>query len=121
MRISDWSADVCTSDLRAFVRSDAELGAVVEFHQRHRLPGRARQQPVEAVADRGPPGRRIEAHACDALRVRLRDAAAQRQAIDRDLQPRRGSEEHTSELQSLMRISYAAFCLKKKRTHNTPQ
>src|SRR3546814_7040910 len=30
------------------------------------------------------------------------------------------SEEHTSELQSLMRISYAVFCLKKKSTHHTP-
>src|SRR3546814_3820233 len=30
------------------------------------------------------------------------------------------SEEHTSELQSLMRISYAVFCLKKKRTTHTP-
>src|SRR3546814_1775659 len=32
-----------------------------------------------------------------------------------------GSEEHTSELQSLMRISYAVFCLKKKKDHNTKQ
>src|SRR3546814_2412678 len=32
---------------------------------------------------------------------------------------RRRSEEHTSELQSLMRISYAVFCLKKKKTHHT--
>src|SRR3546814_6587680 len=31
------------------------------------------------------------------------------------------SEEHTSELQSLMRISYAVFCLKKKNTYNTPR
>src|SRR3546814_5007278 len=31
------------------------------------------------------------------------------------------SEEHTSELQSLMRISYAVFCLKKKKSHKTPQ
>src|SRR3546814_5742033 len=31
------------------------------------------------------------------------------------------SEEHTSELQSLMRISYAVFCLKKKKKHNTAQ
>src|SRR3546814_5798698 len=31
------------------------------------------------------------------------------------------SEEHTSELQSLMRISYAVFCLKKKKTHITPK
>src|SRR3546814_4454971 len=33
--------------------------------------------------------------------------------------PSRRSEEHTSELQSLMRISYAVFCLKKKKTHTT--
>src|SRR3546814_6379973 len=35
--------------------------------------------------------------------------------------PGRRSEEHTSELQSLMRISYAVFCLKKKKTHNSNQ
>src|SRR3546814_2167549 len=34
-------------------------------------------------------------------------------------QPRQRSEEHTSELQSLMRISYAVFCLKKKKHYNT--
>src|SRR3546814_7097522 len=34
-------------------------------------------------------------------------------------EPRERSEEHTSELQSLMRISYAVFCLKKKQTTNT--
>src|SRR3546814_8123268 len=48
------------------------------------------------------------------------DAAAQdvQTAI---AQARRRSEEHTSELQSLMRISYAVFCLKKKKQHiNTP-
>src|SRR3546814_5501440 len=37
-------------------------------------------------------------------------------AVDHKLLPR--SEEHTSELQSLMRISYAVFCLKKKRIQN---
>src|SRR3546814_3040051 len=36
-------------------------------------------------------------------------------------QPRARSEEHTSELQSLMRISYAVFCLKKKKKNNTKQ
>src|SRR3546814_5511982 len=41
---------------------------------------------------------------------------------DKDIDPgdRMRSEEHTSELQSLMRISYAVFCLKKKNTHNNP-
>src|SRR3546814_3648444 len=38
----------------------------------------------------------------------------------RDLAEEMRSEEHTSELQSLMRISYAVFCLKKKRTHSRP-
>src|SRR3546814_3848707 len=38
--------------------------------------------------------------------------------LDDRARPRR-SEEHTSELQSLMRISYAVFCLKKKKTHTT--
>src|SRR3546814_9476680 len=35
-----------------------------------------------------------------------------------DIEPRHRSEEHTSELQSLMRISYAVFCLKKKKEHH---
>src|SRR3546814_5559858 len=39
-------------------------------------------------------------------------------SLIREGQLRGRSEEHTSELQSLMRISYAVFCLKKKRTHN---
>src|SRR3546814_1096142 len=46
------------------------------------------------------------------------EAAHDRQVLDGDSYAMR-SEEHTSELQSLMRISYAVFCLKKKNTHNT--
>src|SRR3546814_9745821 len=41
--------------------------------------------------------------------------------LTRPLEDRMRSEEHTSELQSLMRISYAVFCLKKKKEHNTNQ
>src|SRR3546814_1141177 len=47
----------------------------------------------------------------------LRAAAAWREMYER---ARTRSEEHTSELQSLMRISYAVFCLKKKKTGHTP-
>src|SRR3546814_3409336 len=47
----------------------------------------------------------------------LGDRAA-KEVFDRD-QPMLRSEEHTSELQSLMRISYAVFCLKKKNTKTT--
>src|SRR3546814_3011443 len=39
----------------------------------------------------------------------------------RDIREIKRSEEHTSELQSLMRISYAVFCLKKKKKHKTQQ
>src|SRR3546814_3366935 len=42
------------------------------------------------------------------------------QAVPPELTPGERSEEHTSELQSLMRISYAVFCLKKKNIHTTP-
>src|SRR3546814_2123928 len=104
MRISDWSSDVCSSDLQP-----AEARASL----RHR-----------GAADPALP-------LAAALRVRLRQAGAGRlpppaQAAPRhDLRGRRRphgelppgadrSEEHTSELQSLMRISYAVFFLKKK-------
>src|SRR3546814_5441138 len=53
-------------------------------------------------------------------RRRGTDAARRRLVFRRDLRNLRPrSEEHTSELQSLMRISYAVFCLKKKQTQNT--
>src|SRR3546814_7772094 len=64
------------------------------------------------------------------LHIPLRPAAAQVQrysqrsrVIEPGEAPRPGnrSEEHTSELQSLMRISYAVFCLKKKKIKQTPQ
>src|SRR3546814_3446452 len=47
--------------------------------------------------------------------------AGRRGAADRDPGAHRRSEEHTSELQSLMRISYAVFCLKKKNNRNAGQ
>src|SRR3546814_7637866 len=83
MRISDWSSDVCSSDLVAL------------FHA----------SPMIAAAPWAP-----ESLVVDAVRC-------WREAIDRQrpVLPTR-SEEHTSELQSLMRISYAVFCLKKKKS-----
>src|SRR3546814_7671232 len=111
MRISDWSSDVCSSDLPESGRAAAGLGAA------HR--GRA-----------GPAGRRRRGvgRPQHPLYRRSRDQADQRGVGP--LRRRAGvlerpgagrSEEHTSELQSLMRISYAVFCLKKTKntTHNT--
>src|SRR3546814_8710439 len=98
MRISDWSSDVCSSDLwsragcRRCYRSPnartqvrlGELRDVPRYRPRHMGEGQG-----------GCP------------------------TSGRVLQDQRGrSEEHTSELQSLMRISYAVFCLKKKTKDN---
>src|SRR3546814_9442793 len=56
---------------------------------------------------------------------RVIEILAQRERMTKMARPDNRSEEHTSELQSLMRISYAVFCLKKKNqqqhTHNTLQ
>src|SRR3546814_2453845 len=108
MRISDWSSDVCSSDLGFSLRARR----CWDFHQvcpqsAKRLNLRLDLR-VAGVLDR------IEAllaqHRPGATPLRydllLPDGAAG--TLDR-------SEEHTSELQSLMRISYAVFCLKKKK------
>src|SRR3546814_10257252 len=124
MRISDWSSDVCSSDLPGLVLQGGEeggqrLGALGPepghglVEQQQLRPQRERQGDLEqaplAVGQRahrvvGPQG---EADAVE-------DAEGSR------AQPLR-SEEHTSELPSLMRNSYAVFCLKKKTntTKNT--
>src|SRR3546814_8066049 len=98
MRISDWSSDVCSSDLHEAGRllGSAERCAVVVLHG-----DVARQQ--QALAGAALTG---------ATAVRKRHPA-----IESGVEDGR-SEEHTSELQSLMRISYAVFCLKKKNTTN---
>src|SRR3546814_6886758 len=110
MRISDWSSDVCSSDLdhHAHQRRDhLALGAQSGEHARG-----ARALPVQ---------RRVEhAEHVEARRIgdqRFHPRRVDRLAVGEQHQLR--SEEHTSELQSLMRISYAVFCLKKKNTKKT--
>src|SRR3546814_4445072 len=104
MRISDWSSDVCSSDLP---RVDLRRAAAAEDRlQPRRPPGRgngSRRRGLAARAQRRP--RRAGPAAAEVSGCRCRSAPG------RDLR----SEEHTSELQSLMRISYAVFCLKKKK------
>src|SRR3546814_4075528 len=107
MRISDWSSDVCSSDL-----------AVVLLRQRIQ----AILQGVCPAYDRAA---RIEDEAPGSVQARqdgLRHGATDLTAMEGAAVPIEAllrvdrSEEHTSELQSLMRISYAVFCLKKKNT-----
>src|SRR3546814_6074756 len=127
MRISDWSSDVCSSDLAPRARArrfptphhppaarDHDVPCPISPEQKHGLIMsqdreivRTRQRNTSCPTRCG--GRRgCEAETCPphaschlALIVSAR------------------SEEHTSELQSLMRISYAVFCLKKKTTKQT--
>src|SRR3546814_2874197 len=132
MRISDWSSDVCSSDL---FRGAIALGAaggdrpvvqlrgdVVQFALVV-LPHRAVGQPGLAQALREALRKLVRQHGLQ-LRggPRLPLFAQECLGVERrqQIQPQRvaglpRSEEHTSELQSLMRISYAVFCLKKKK------
>src|SRR3546814_1813264 len=103
MRISDWSSDVCSSDLQVPLgghdRGDPRRTVAAQRRRKARRPAIERRQLVATVAD--------HRHA----------QALQHLQRLRQVEDRLGrSEEHTSELQSLMRISYAVFCLKKKKT-----
>src|SRR3546814_7962108 len=120
MRISDWSSDVCSSDLEA-------------GDENHHHPELARVPrgigAVGLVGEEGQHDQRDHGISCGRMHVRLVQRLepavqlfAQRQYHHRRARRhhRHGrSEEHTSELQSLMRISYAVFCLKKKKNKDT--
>src|SRR3546814_2889224 len=98
MRISDWSSDVCSSDLIG-----QRLPKFVNRNH-HALACQERVYPLEQVEhDRRADFRVFE----EVGHIEAHETGFERHGIR--------SEEHTSELQSLMRISYAVFCLKKKK------
>src|SRR3546814_6079905 len=103
MRISDWSSDVCSSDLSRVI-----AGLAFHFEQEHgRIPSdfRCKAGPCHASA---------RDHHIEILH-RAGATSFRKASIRASASRRTRSEEHTSELQSLMRISYAVFCLKKKK------
>src|SRR3546814_6184387 len=111
MRISDWSSDVCSSDL-LLCDDHAGHGAdgVLLLFAGALYPrrGRAARHTARHAVRPGPvPGHQSVLRGDGDLRVRLCGVLAHHQLALR-------SEEHKSELQSLMRTSYAFFCLKKK-------
>src|SRR3546814_7338479 len=106
MRISDWSSDVCSSDL---IRQPQIARQPQRRDQREPLSILAAADPRIAHDDGRAAGNDGGFHL-----PRIGPAPA----VEIDLDAAR-SEEHTSELQSLMRISYAVFCLKKKKHHHT--
>src|SRR3546814_6748937 len=111
MRISDWSSDVCSSDLMFEHRATegADAGAIFD-EQLGIFPVDGSQH----VADQRR-RRRHDRSDHDRVLDEAADEHAPRPEKTFEAHPR--SEEHTSELQSLMRISYAVFCLKKKKKH----
>src|SRR3546814_7353974 len=120
MRISDWSSDVCSSDLHVHVAVPGKSVAgfadwtndsgfcplALGFDGADIMPCIVKAGPEEVVHGR--------VNDDEWLRRALLhpDDLRQQGACIADDQPR--SEEHTFELKSLMRISYAVFCLKKK-------
>src|SRR3546814_4604609 len=117
MRISDWSSDVCSSDLgnglrgygnMLIVNHDADFLSVYAHNKTLLAKVGEQVRQGQTIATMGNTGSnavnlyfelRYDGKAVDALRYL----------------PKRRSEEHTSELQSLMRSSYAVFCLKNKQ------
>src|SRR3546814_7565822 len=119
MRISDWSSDVCSSDLKALARCRAhvqQVGARGEGEGQFDLVLRppAVAPRLILVDDEAAADRKIHALGQN-LAVGVARGEGEGIAVERlallHLKMQR-SEEHTSELQSLMRISYAVFCLK---------
>src|SRR3546814_2839968 len=126
MRISDWSSDVCSSDLIAG-GIEADLLPLQVHHRRGdddaALARPCRRQKVEDDVDALRARGHIDVEGVNIGRLTRPDErlAARRRLESRHLGERaaRGvlrSEEQTSELQSLMRNSYAVFCLKKKKS-----
>src|SRR3546814_7496794 len=124
MRISDWSSDVCSSDLwrpappTNYRREYAAAGRCAS----PRAGGRTLLRACGKVYDADPC--RSHRDTCRTpKRRRARPVAPKHRPAASVEEAARGtllrSEEHTSELQSLMRISYAVSCLKKNKANNT--
>src|SRR3546814_6451323 len=112
MRISDWSSDVCSSDLITEVAETLRrAGCRVMFLDGSFVTDKELPEDFDGCWD----AHGVNAIALDPVLLDFEDSRArQKEKFGGER-----SEEHTSELQSLMRISYAVFCLKKKtiQTH----
>src|SRR3546814_9523656 len=114
MRISDWSSDVCSSDLLEDEDGYVLVAVPASCHVQLGKVARLLKHPV---------GLASETEAAELFADCARGAlppVGDAYGIDMVVDEQR-SEEHTSELQSLMRNSYAVFCLKKKKTQSNEE
>src|SRR3546814_1467553 len=110
MRISDWSSDVCSSDLKIMRVVKFSGGGQITFAE-HQEAGPLKAR--DAASSDIDPFKYFYSSAGGLQKAKARQVRIDE--LGRIFDPGR-SEEHTSDLQSLMRISYAVFCLKKKKT-----
>src|SRR3546814_8664057 len=114
MRFSDWSSDVCSSDLSIGVApliTGLDFDALIadKAFDSNALRATLNERGALAV---------IPSNASRAGAIPYDEEMYKwRHLVENFFQKIKRSEEHTSELQSLMRISYAVFCLKKKKEH----
>src|SRR3546814_5028681 len=117
MRISDWSSDVCSSDLSRRTNRSAERPISIKRPSGSAIGSSSARTPSGRARSR----QRTALHLSDSRRfwkaAACRCCKWEKMRSCCDIR----SEEHTSELQSLMRISYAVFCLKKKNKYGNEQ
>src|SRR3546814_5827310 len=127
MRISDWSSDVCSSDLRLVAQHEDQDDAgdeAADVRPPADVVGRRAAEGGDELEadpeDQQQPGRQVERDEADRHQhagLRVQDEIGAEHAGDGAAgADQRRSEEHTSELQSLMRTSYAVSCLNKNTT-----
>src|SRR3546814_3479588 len=121
MRMSDWSSDVCSSDLSGPAGLPESASAFLRILMDPFAFLASWRELIRAAPALLPPGRPFEMLTHDrpdpACHSRQRGGSGRNRCCHRCRPAGVRSEEHTSELQSLMRISYAVFCLKKKNNN----
>src|SRR3546814_5766161 len=124
MRISDWSSDVCSSDLVVAAPDGKRLYVTVGSSSNIAENGLDAEQNRANILEVDPEAKTYRIYAAGMRNLNGVDfdpATGQMWAVvnERDMMGSDRSEEHTSELQSLMRNSYAVLCLEKHQTNTT--